>query len=255
VNENVMRLDAAGIVTLLPVSRGATTDALLALRTRETLRTYDKTVSASLRTELDWDAYYESLDKKYRKESARCRRKLAELGEVTFEVLTSGDPRIPGLVRWMFIQKRLWAEQTGKMGAWLYSEPYIEFLCRQLGRVDSDPRNVLMCLMVDGNPVAVQTCAIAKDTLEGIMSAFSAEASAEAEKAGPGRALTDFTARWAWDHKLNFNFGSGIEPYKRFYSRNNVNEVSKYTMVLTRRGTIELQARSAVRRIRERIAS
>lgn len=229
-------------VSFLAASAHAPALTALPARTAETTETV--CVSVDLRRERDWDAYYNSLSKSYRKDFAKSRRRLEALGTLEFAVLEAGDPRIGALVDWLLEQKRRWAERTGKKGEWLFSEHYRTFLDEQLSRPGTGLRNVLMTLTLDGAPLAVQIGALGKDTFEAVIAGFDADY----EKFSPGARLTEAMIRWAWEQGADCQLGAGAEPYKLFWSRNEKVTVVSRRLVLTRWGLVAL----ALRRFRQR---
>ena len=201
-------------------------------------------VSVPLRHEQDWDSYYTSLSKSYRKDFAKSRRRLEALGTLEFAVLEAGDPRIGALVDWLLEQKRRWAERTGKKGEWLFSEHYRDFLAHQLSRPGTGARNVLMTLTLDGTPLAAQIGALGKDTFEAVIAGFDADY----DRFSPGTRLTEAMIRWAWEQGADCELGAGAEPYKLFWSRNQKVTVVSRRLVVTRWGLVAL----ALRRFRRR---
>lgn len=199
-------------------------------------------VFVDLRREQDWDSYYGSLSKSYRKDFAKSRRRLEALGTVEFTVLEPGDPRIGPLVEWTLAQKRRWAERTGKKGEWLYSENYRDFLGHQLSRPGGGARNVLMTLTLDGTPLATQIGALGKDRFDAVIAGFDADY----DRYSPGALLTEAMIRWAWERGADCALGAGAEPYKLFWSRNQKTTVVSRRLVVSRWG----QAAVALRRLR-----
>ena len=204
-------------------------------------------VSVGLRHEQDWDSYYGSLSKSYRKDFAKSRRRLEALGTVEFTVLEAGDPRIPSLVDWTLAQKRRWAERTGKKGNWLYSEHYREFLEHQLAGPGGSATNVLMMLTLDGTPLATQIGALGKHTFEAVIAGFDADY----ERYSPGARLNEAVIRWAWEHGADCALGAGAEPYKLFWSRNQKITVVSHRLTVSGWGLVA----HALRRLRQRAAS
>jgi CelD/BcsL family acetyltransferase involved in cellulose biosynthesis len=202
-------------------------------------------VSVGLRAERDWDAYYTSLSRSYRKDFAKSRRRLEALGPVEFAVLAPGDPRTSALVGWTLAQKRRWAERTGKNGDWLYSDDYRAFLERQVGRRGNSVENVVLTMTVNGDLMATQIGASSKDTFEAVIAGFNADY----EKYSPGARLTEAMIRWAWERGVDCDLGAGAEPYKLFWSRNRTRTITIRRMAVSRWGRAAL----AVDRARQRL--
>lgn len=205
-------------------------------------------VSVDLRGEQDWDAYYASLSKSYRKDFAKSRRRLEALGPVEFAVLEPGDPRASSLVEWTLAQKRRWAEHTGKQGAWLYSDEYRAFLESQSAQAGSSAKNVLLTLTVDGDLMATQIGALSKHRFEAVIAGFNADY----EKYSPGARLTEAMIRWAWELGVDCELGAGAEPYKQFWSRNQKTAIVNRRLVVSRWGLVERALRRSVQRLTSR---
>ncbi len=200
----------------------------------------DVNVFAHLKEEGDWSSYYASLSRSHRRHHAKAQRRFAELGNVRVEMIQPSDPRCPDLVRWMLSQKRIWAERAGKKGLWLFSDAYQEFLTELLRRPIGGPKPMIMALMLDGAPVAVNMISAGKNTLEGLIAAFDARY----EKYSPGALLIEHIVKWALEHGLNFDFGNGDAHYKRFWSRGSIIETTTYEVPLSWWGFAALQLKA-----------
>lgn len=205
-------------------------------------------VDVSLRSEPDWDAYYNSLSKSYRKDFAKSRRRLEALGALEFTVLEPGDPRMGALVDWTLAQKRRWADQTGKQGAWLYSDQYRAFLEHQLAHAGNSAKNVLLTLTVDGDLLATQIGALSKEKFEAVIAGFNADY----DKHSPGARLTEAMIRWAWELGVDCELGAGAEPYKQFWSRNQKTTITNRRLVVSRWGLVERALRRSVQLLKSR---
>ncbi|MBV9771197.1 MAG: GNAT family N-acetyltransferase [Bryobacterales bacterium] len=203
---------------------------------------------AHLRREKDWQSYYESLSDSPRRELASKRRQLAKLGTVEFEILEAGDPRCSEIIGWMLSQKRVWAERTNKKGHWLFSEGYRQYLTRLLADSVATPKRAIMCLTLEGVPIAAKIVAIGKDTLELIIGGFDARY----RKYSPGMRLDEHWVKWALERKLDCDFGAGREHYKSFWSRNNVIRMNTYWIPMSWRGAVALQLRGGLHGTRSR---
>jgi CelD/BcsL family acetyltransferase involved in cellulose biosynthesis len=208
-------------------------------------------VSVKLRDEGDWDEFYNSLSKSYRKDFAKSRRRLEALGAFELAVCEAGDDRISSLVDWTLAQKRKWAEHTGKKGEWLYSDHYRAFLEHQLAARGKGARNVLLVLTLDGELLATQIGALSKGRFEAVIAGFNAEY----DKFSPGARLNEAMIRWAWEQGADCDLGAGSEPYKTFWSRGQVVSITTRRMAVTWRGVGAFALRRAVQRVRRRRTS
>jgi CelD/BcsL family acetyltransferase involved in cellulose biosynthesis len=203
-------------------------------------------VFVPLQNEPDWDGYYNSLSKSYRKDFAKSRRRLEEMGAFELAVCEAGDERIPALIDWLLEQKRTWADHTGKKGAWLYSDHYRAFLEHQLAAPGQGARNVLLLLTLDGEVLGAQIGALSKNTFEAVIAGFNAKY----DKFSPGTRLNEAMIRWAWEQGADCELGAGSEPYKTFWSRNQVGSVTTRTLAVSWRGVAAFALRRAVQRAR-----
>jgi CelD/BcsL family acetyltransferase involved in cellulose biosynthesis len=200
---------------------------------------HDVTFLSDMQCEASWESYYNSLSKSHRKKHRNLRKRLAELGELNFEVVSAGDPRCTALVQWMLEQKRIWAEHTGKRGKWLYSDEYRELLVQLMQDSDAKPRRVIMSLALDGKPIAVKIGAISKNLFELLIAGFDARL----DKFSPGTRLDEHWVRWAIEQELRIDFGVGGEHYKRFWTRDNEVRVNSYLIPNSLLGLVELKLR------------
>jgi CelD/BcsL family acetyltransferase involved in cellulose biosynthesis len=208
-------------------------------------------VSVALRNVENWDDFYNSLSKSYRKDFAKSRRRLEALGAFEFAVCEAGNERIPELIDWTLAQKRKWADRTGKKGEWLYSDHYRAFLGHQLAAPGKSARNVLLVLTLDGELLATQIGAVSKGIFEAVIAGFNSDY----DKFSPGARLNEAMIKWAWEQGADCNLGAGSEPYKTFWSRGQVVSITTRRMAVTWRGVGAFALRRAVQRVRRRRTS
>lgn len=244
----LMSNSKSDVITLPYVRTGTDLNLTLASLQQKMTLHRDISVYARLRDEEEWEAYYESLSGKHRRHHAQSRRRLAELGTVEFEIVEAGDPRCPELVGWMLAQKRIWAERTNKKGHWLFSDGYCEFLRRLLADSEANPKRLIMSLRLNGAPIAVKITAAGGSLLEGLIAGYDPQY----EKHSPGIRLDEYMVRWAFEHKLDYDFGNGGEQYKRFWSRDTVIETATYHIATSwwGRAALYLQRKKAAREVR-----
>jgi CelD/BcsL family acetyltransferase involved in cellulose biosynthesis len=218
--------------------------ALRSLPARAVETTESVCVTVELRHVGDWDDYYNSLSKSYRKDFAKSRRRLEALGALELAVFEPGDARIDSLVDWTLEQKRRWAEHTGKKGEWIYSDHYRAFLKNQLAMPRASADNMLMALTLNGELLATQIGALSKDKYEAVIAGFDAEY----VKYSPGARLNEAMIRWAWEHGVDCNLGAGAEPYKLFWSRNRKVAIINQRMAVSRWGVGAFAVRRGAQR-------
>jgi CelD/BcsL family acetyltransferase involved in cellulose biosynthesis len=236
----------ADVVDVSFFDDSATAPALRSLPARAVETTDLTSVSVKLRDEESWDAFYNSLSKSHRKDFAKSRRRLEALGALEFAVCEAGNDRIGPLIDWTLAQKRRWAEHTGKKGAWLYSDNYRAFLEHQLAAPGKGARNVLLVLTLNGQLLGTQIGAVSKGRFEAIIAGFNAEY----DKFSPGTRLNEAMIRWSLEQGVDCDLGAGSEPYKTFWSRNQVVSLTARSMAISRRGVAAFALRRAVQHVR-----
>jgi CelD/BcsL family acetyltransferase involved in cellulose biosynthesis len=236
----VIRKNSKSDVILLPYVRtGTALRCMLSLSGQRAMLDDGVAFCAHLRSEPDWDSFYGSLSKTHRRQHAVMRRRLAELGSLQFEIIPAGDPRCPQLVDWLLTNKRTWAERTGKKGPWLFAGAYREFLVSLLA--DSvNLKALIMSLTLDGTPICLKIAAAGKRTLEGLIAGFDVRY----EKYSPGNRLDEYGVKWAFEQKLDYDFGIGTESFKKFWSRNGPIEAPTFHIANSWWGQLAIYLRS-----------
>jgi CelD/BcsL family acetyltransferase involved in cellulose biosynthesis len=236
----------ADVVDISFFETSATAPALGALPARAIEKSAGGSVRIGLGQENDWDVYYSSLSKSYRKDFAKGRRRLEALGELEFAVLEAGDDRIDSLVDWTLAQKRTWADYTGKKGEWLYSDRYRDFLTHQLAAPGKGAKNVLLTLTLNGEVIAAQIGAVGNGRFDAVIAGFHADY----DKYSPGTRINEAMIRWAWEQGVDCDLGAGTEPYKTFWSRNQVMPIITHSSAISWWGVAALGLRRAAQRVR-----
>lgn len=195
-------------------------------------------VCADLRQEPDWDTYYATLSGTMRKKIRNLRRKLEKVGDVKLETIPAGDPRCSQLIDWMLAQKRVWSEKMGKSGPWLASPHYRDFLIRLVSDPHAQPKSFLFTLTANDILLGVKLQSTGK-----LCEALVAALNMDYEKLSPGYVLDEYCVRWAFDQKLDCDFGNGTERNKLFWSRHQTVPTATYTVPLSWWGLGYLKAR------------
>jgi CelD/BcsL family acetyltransferase involved in cellulose biosynthesis len=140
----------------------------------------------------------------------------------------------------MLAQKRIWSERIGKSGPWLSSPHYCDFLVRLLSDPNAIPQTFLFTLRAGGTLLAVKIQSAGKSLCEALVAAFNSEH----EKISPGVILDEYCVAWAFNQRLNCDFGNGLERNKLFWSRHASIETATYTVPLSLWGHAYLKARN-----------
>jgi len=169
----------------------------------------------------DWDSYYHTLDRKERQGVSRRRRRLSELGTLTFRPMI--DPHeCPEVVDWMLAQKADWLRRTGRQSPWRDGDEYRRFLVALSSRTEGVPRMVISLLSLDGKFVAAALSRRDNARLEGVIIVFDPAY----RQFGPGKILQEAVIRWACEQRLIFDYRIGAEAYKRHMSNGECDAIS-----------------------------
>jgi CelD/BcsL family acetyltransferase involved in cellulose biosynthesis len=236
----------ADVLVLPYVRRGTPLDSVVSHKADRPFLEHDVAFYAHLKDEVGWSTYHDSLSKRHQGRYASLRRRLAQMGSTQFEIIPAGDARCPALIRWMLSQKRIWLQRSGKQGPWLYSENYQAFLMASLADSEADPKCVMMCLFLNGKPIAVKIAAIGKSIIEGLIAGFDAQYA----KLSPGMMLDEHWVKWALEQNLDCDFGNGGEDYKRYWSRGNLIPTTKYRIAMSSSGRLLLLVYAARQHLR-----
>jgi CelD/BcsL family acetyltransferase involved in cellulose biosynthesis len=244
-----IRRDSRCDVMILPYVKAGTVlrQALGAFSTR-TLIDYEAGVEVALQREPDWQTYYSSLSSTIRRKYRNIRRKLDKLGEVRLEAVPAGDRRCPELIDWMLREKRTWAERSHKSGPWIHSPQYRDFLVRLLSDAEAVPKSYIFTLHAGETLLAVKIQSAGKSLCEALVAAFNADY----EKQSPGLILDEYCVQWAFERRLNCDFGNGLERNKLFWSRRESIETATYTVALSWWGGAYLRAREWSRKRKQK---
>jgi CelD/BcsL family acetyltransferase involved in cellulose biosynthesis len=244
---DVIRRQAGCDVMILPYVKTSTAlREALALLSQNAIVEHEAGVCVNLRHETDWQSYYNSLSPTLRKKNRAFRRKIEKVGEIKLAVVPAGDPRCPDLIDWMLAQKRIWSERMGKSGPWLSSPHYREFLVRLLSDPNAIPKPFLFTLTAGDILLGVKLQSAGKSLCEALVAAFNADY----EKISPGVVLDEFCVQWAFEQKLDCDFGNGLERNKLFWSRHESVETATFTVPLSLWGRSYLAARNWARKRR-----
>ncbi len=169
----------------------------------------------------DWESYMRSLSRDFRSELARKRRRLGELGKLTFEVVTDGAAR-EEILRWTVSQKRDWLVRLKERVSWLASREMENFLAAMLSRGAPAGAFAVMAMKLDGRLIASQICGVDKVRMEGQVGAFDVAYN----KYSPGQVLLEYCLKWAFEQGLAVDFRMGSHPYKRTWTNRDGEAVS-----------------------------
>jgi CelD/BcsL family acetyltransferase involved in cellulose biosynthesis len=204
---------------------------LVANAHRPVIRERVDAYTAQLGTEsrrYDWQGFCDSLGTLHKKKPGKAAQRMSKVGKVDALLVDSFDTeRIAESVDAMLDWKRSWGSRVNKRGHWLDSAHYRNFLVAWLSSdaTATSSRTAtsmatparLLVVTLDGRPVAVNIFCTDTRGVSGIISGFDPDCA----KWSPGLIGVEHVARWAFERQLDFDFGTGSEHFKAFWSRGN----------------------------------
>ena len=245
--QSVQTTVGADLIILPSVKATTRLSDLLARSAHVKTQTPDIAPYVSWQASDTWETYYDSLGPSTRKKLKRLRRQLQAKGDLRFEAVRAPE-RMPGLIGWLLQEKRVWADRTGKRGAWLLSDCYERFLVQQAMEQSSEASFVMFLLTLDGEPIAAMFSMEGARHTEGIIASFSASLA----RLSPGLVLYEYIMRHAFNRGLAFELGIGKEQVKLFWSRDTSHETASYRLGLTPWGVVSLWLLQILKTIRSK---
>jgi CelD/BcsL family acetyltransferase involved in cellulose biosynthesis len=156
-----------------------------------------------------WDDFLNSRSRSYLSGLRRKRRRLAEQGELSFEI-ASNSREFAELLRWTWQHKLEWMKRGGHDNPWIERTDFLAFLETMQRRPEGKERLVLFVMRLDGEPIATELCLIGERRLIWVIGTFDERVG----KYSPGQLMQEDCLRWAFERRLVYDFGYGDEPYK-----------------------------------------
>lgn len=189
----------------------------------------------------DWNSCYAGVSKKIRKDSERSRRRLSELGDAHFSVVSDPD-EVREITRIMIKQKieRL----LGKGSKNMFADTMVRDFYYGAGlKMCAEERLYLCRLSLDGRVIATHWGILFNKRLYWLMPSFDSAY----RNLSPGRLLMEDAIRWSCDNNVGcFDFCLGDEPYKRDWTDTQM-RLHRFSRPLTFRGAVFDQAYRRVR--------
>lgn len=173
----------------------------------------------------EWESYYQSLKRDFRYLLRSRRRRLAELGNLSFEAVTEQE-QFRSIINWIFSHKTEWLIRTKRHSPSLESEPYKEFLIRVAAQSEGFGSVMLFVLKFDGRIISAVLGRISKFSAEAVIAAFDRSYG----QYGPGHLLYEDILKWALERRLELDFRIGNEAYKKDWT-NRESEVITYRFI------------------------
>jgi CelD/BcsL family acetyltransferase involved in cellulose biosynthesis len=169
----------------------------------------------------DWETYWMSLDRNFRRNVDRRHRRLEETGVLRFEVVTARE-RLQETVQWLLAYKRDWLARKGLTGSSLTMPGYDAFLQHATGGIVTFGHLIGFAITLDDSIVAVQLATVCGSAMSSLHIAYDAAYS----KFSPGHILHKYSLRWAFDRQLDCDFRFGVDEHKRILGNACVEVVS-----------------------------
>jgi CelD/BcsL family acetyltransferase involved in cellulose biosynthesis len=177
----------------------------------------------------DWDSYYRLLKRDFRAELRRTRRRLIELGNLSFEPVTDGD-RFSVILNWIFRHKTDWFARTNQQSIWRETDIYSNFLVA-VAQTKGIEQIKLFTLKLNDEIISAVFCRISRLRLENVIAVFDPAYA----KYGPGQLLYEDILKWSFERRLDCDFRLGDQPYKQSWA-NSTSEAITYQFVNSWRG-------------------
>jgi len=199
---------------------------------------------AKLRDETEWDTFCKTLGTMSGKKPGALERRLSKEGQLTVRLTEPGDTRENAtLVDWILARKRAWGDRVGKRGEWLDSPHYRDFLVNLLCPANGRAMGRLFVVTLDGVPVAATVVGVGMTCVDGLIASFDARYA----KFGPGSIVVEHVIKWAFDERLNVDFGVGAERFKAYWSRNNITGAWSAQIANSPWGVLAFRSKKAAR--------
>jgi CelD/BcsL family acetyltransferase involved in cellulose biosynthesis len=157
----------------------------------------------------DWETYYRSLRKKQRLDINRRRRRLTEIGKVTFEAAVEAG-QLTAVIDWIVGQKRQWLVRTKRLSSWFETDEYRNFLVAIAGQTAHEGRVIVSALKLDGRVIAAAVGRIEGARVETFLSAFDPSF----RIFSPSHILYEEFLKWSFERRLEVDFRIGNEDFK-----------------------------------------
>ena len=217
----------------------------IAMRERHVMRaTHSVAAFAKLRDETEWDTFCKTLGTMSGRKPGALERRLSKEGQLAVRLTEPGNAsENVALVDWILARKRAWGDRVGKRGEWLDSSHYRDFLVNLLCPADGRAMARLFVVTLDGAPVAATAVGVGKTCVDGLIASFDDRYA----KFGPGSIVMEHVIKWAFDQRLNVDFGVGAERFKAYWSRNNITGAWSMQIAISLWGVLAFRCKKTVR--------
>jgi CelD/BcsL family acetyltransferase involved in cellulose biosynthesis len=103
---------------------------------------------------------------------------------------------------------------------------------------------------LDGAPVAATVVGVGTTCVDGLIASFDDRYA----RFGPGSIVVEHVIKWAFEQRLNVDFGVGAERFKAYWSRNNITGAWSAQIANSRWGVFAFRSKKTVRAAARRMA-
>lgn len=182
------------------------------LMVRERVKAVSKTMNLSVEwcDHDNWESYYRNRPRHDRHDLERRRRRLGEVGKVSFETIEG--PQCAPAIDWALARKgEQWDRTNPRGGGWIRTKAFRNLLVWAASRGGPRGRVIMFALKLDDHIIATRLGRVDDICLEAVTTVYDPAYSRYA----PGRILLLKCLKWAFEHGLEFDFGYGNQPHKR----------------------------------------
>ncbi|MFM0339741.1 GNAT family N-acetyltransferase [Paraburkholderia fungorum] len=209
----------------------------------------EPTPYAVMRDQQDWEAFCRSRPGRKSTRPQFIDRRLRKHGSVKIEIVDAADSRLPALIDWFVLHKREWAQHKDIESQWTFSEVSRKFWNNLLANVSYETQAFrVFVLTLDDVTVAVNIVAVRATCAYLVAHTYDLAHS----KVAPSTVLIDDCVKWAFDNRLDFDFGPGDQQYKSFWTAGGTYTTSSFLAISTWWGRAGYEAKMAIKRLRAR---
>ena len=245
--DNFRRSSAVDVIFLPYVRADSRAHRILSQQRPTVPPTLHRTWCVDTKAFDNWEHYFASLKRSHRGDLRRTRRRLSDVGALSFEPAVN-DSQCAAAIDWIVAQKQEWLVRKNRENQWLRNIEYRNFLVamaqsRTVGRL------VISVLRLNEKIIAAALARVDKVRAECLNTVYDRAYG----KYGPGQLLMEECVKWAFDHDLLYDLRIGDEPYKGDWAAN-ISDTSNFDFANSRWGIGYFRMKSAKRAIQAAVS-
>jgi CelD/BcsL family acetyltransferase involved in cellulose biosynthesis len=244
---NILRRSSCADVIFLPYVRADSPAHRILSKQRTALPpALNRSWFVNTKTVDNWEQYVASLKRSHRGDLRRTRRRLSELGMLSFEPAVDQN-RCAAAIDWILAQKQEWLVRKSRENPWLRDIEYKNFLIEMAGNSVGGSL-IISVLRLDEKIIAAALARIDKVRAECLNTVYDRAYG----KYGPGQLLIEECVKWAFEHDLIYDLRIGDEPYKGDWATDTCNTFN-FDFANSKWGAGYFIVKSAARQIRSAV--